>query len=74
MNHLEIDFETEARGCISFPLRGVTACLLSARLGDFCSPLYVCMFPWLCSLRQVERIPSFQSQAGGGEEVTDNMT
>lgn len=64
-NQLEIDFETEARGCISFPHGGVTACLLSARLGYFCSLLYVCVFPWLCSLRQVERIPSFPSRDGG---------
>lgn len=64
-NQLEIDFETEARGCISFPHGGVTACLLSARLGYFCSLLYVCVFPWPCSLRQIERIPSSPSQAGG---------
>lgn len=42
-NRLEIDFETQARGCINFPLGGVTVCLLSARLGYFCSLLYVCV-------------------------------
>ena len=41
-NWLEIDFETEARGCISFSLGRVTACLLSARLGYF-SALCVCV-------------------------------
>lgn len=70
-NRLEIDFETEARGCVSFPLGGVRACLLSARLGYFCALRYVCVSPWLCSLRQVEGIPSFQSWAEG-EEMTDN--
>lgn len=58
-NWLEIDFETEARGCINFPLGGVTVCLLAARLGYFRSLLYACVFPWLRSLRQAERDPIF---------------
>lgn len=72
-NQLEIDFETEARGCISFPHGGVTACLLSARLGYFCSLLYVCV-PLALFTETGRKNPIFPKSGWWGEEMTDDVT